>query len=112
MKPDFTAPLSDVTVDEGYDVCLRCMVTGIPEPSVEWQCDGNVSRTKIVITCALIWFHRKSTSSLTQSQIDEVAMALHLQALSTVAAALPRCWRGEWTYPCGRFIFPNIFVHH
>jgi len=42
MTPEFTAPLSDVTANEGHDVCLRCMVTGIPEPVVEWQCDGNV----------------------------------------------------------------------
>ena len=45
MIPEFTAPLSDVLTDEGDDVCLRCMVTGIPEPTVEWRCDGNVSQT-------------------------------------------------------------------
>ena len=44
ITPEFTAPLSDVISDEGNDVCLRCMVTGIPEPTVEWLCDNNVCK--------------------------------------------------------------------
>nr|CAB3264137.1 myosin light chain kinase, smooth muscle [Phallusia mammillata] len=37
ITPEFTAPLSDVKAVENDDVCLRCMVTGIPEPSVKWM---------------------------------------------------------------------------
>jgi len=42
LPPDFTAPLSDISVEENSAVCLRCMVTAIPEPSVKWMKDEKV----------------------------------------------------------------------
>nr|XP_002122169.1 myosin light chain kinase, smooth muscle isoform X2 [Ciona intestinalis] len=42
IPPEFTAPLSDVKSKEGDDVCLRCMVTGIPEPTVQWMYNDEV----------------------------------------------------------------------
>jgi len=43
ITPEFTAPLSDIDVCEDDDVCLRCMVTGIPEPKVEWMYNDEVT---------------------------------------------------------------------
>jgi len=42
IRPEFTAPLSDVTLKKDATLCLRCMVTGIPEPTVNWRCNDEI----------------------------------------------------------------------
>nr|XP_039266508.1 muscle M-line assembly protein unc-89-like [Styela clava] len=36
VPPEFTGPLSDIKTKEGEDICLKCMLTGTPEPRVQW----------------------------------------------------------------------------
>ncbi|XP_070569686.1 obscurin-like isoform X2 [Ptychodera flava] len=40
FPPSFIHELQDVTVFEGSAVTLECKVTGLPEPSLSWNCNG------------------------------------------------------------------------
>ncbi|RMZ96010.1 Muscle M-line assembly unc-89 [Brachionus plicatilis] len=35
-KPVFVEVLKDISVSEGHDVCLKCKVTGFPQPVIRW----------------------------------------------------------------------------
>ena len=42
-EPKFTQNLSDKTVSDGESVTMKCVVSGDPEPQIEWLKDGIVS---------------------------------------------------------------------
>lgn len=42
-EPKFNQTLSDRTVKDGESVTLKCVVSGDPEPQVEWLKNGSVS---------------------------------------------------------------------
>lgn len=39
-KPVFVDVLKDISVIEGHDVCLKCKVTGFPQPVLKWYRNG------------------------------------------------------------------------
>jgi len=42
IRPEFTSGLSDVTILKDETLRLKCMVTGIPEPTIEWYCNNEL----------------------------------------------------------------------
>ena len=42
VLPEFTQSLDDVSLSEGDELMLRCMVKGLPDPTVDWLVDGEV----------------------------------------------------------------------
>jgi len=42
IKPEFTSGLSDVTVRKDGTLRLKCMVTSVPEPTIEWFCNNEL----------------------------------------------------------------------
>ena len=45
-SPKFIELLKDISINEGQDVCFKCIITGTPQPEVKWFKDGNpVSET-------------------------------------------------------------------
>lgn len=40
IKPEFTIPLYDATIQEGEKFVFECRVSGQPRPEVSWQKDG------------------------------------------------------------------------
>ncbi|XP_076821519.1 myosin light chain kinase, smooth muscle-like isoform X3 [Clavelina lepadiformis] len=73
IPPEFTAPLSDISVSESDDVCLRCMVTGIPEPTVKWMYNEEILEAEEGIE---ITFH-DGVAALTLEQATEEDTGLY-----------------------------------
>ena len=48
IPPEFTQSLDDVSPSEGDELILRCMVKGLPDPTVDWLVDGEVHMTRCI----------------------------------------------------------------
>lgn len=42
IPPEIIKHLNDVNIDENDDVKLRCVVTGYPDPTIEWMYNEEV----------------------------------------------------------------------
>jgi hypothetical protein len=41
-RPFFVELVKDITIKQGQDVCLKCKITGIPQPELKWYKDGKL----------------------------------------------------------------------
>lgn len=48
-KPEFKKPLQNLTVKDGEELLLQCIVEGDPEPQIMWSKNGNkISSSEII----------------------------------------------------------------
>uniref|UniRef100_H2YHI4 Myosin light chain kinase, smooth muscle n=1 Tax=Ciona savignyi TaxID=51511 RepID=H2YHI4_CIOSA len=97
IPPEFTAPLSDVKSKDGDDVCLRCMVTGIPEPTVQWMFNNEILEPEEGLE---ITFHEGVAALMLEQATDDDT--------GTYTCVAVNC-EGECTTSC-RVVVTGLFV--
>ena len=86
--PSFTTDLSDVTTGADNDVSLRCVVSGIPEPSVQWMYNEEVITSEDGVNIS----YRNGVANLMLEQaVQEDSGCYTCIASNTAGRAMSRC---------------------
>jgi len=64
-KPEFSKPLTDITVGDGEQLVLTCIVKGDPEPQITWSKNGKAISSSEIMDLK----YKNGTASLTIKEI-------------------------------------------